>query len=294
MSTLEHPERPAGVPARAPRGDRPWSVWWAFAIAFAALSLGAVAAALAAAINNAVVDLPEHADGGYGVALHGLPPVVSFLSTLTMDLALIGGAVLVAASALGGRVVPAALGLRPARLGLSAALVVLGYVGFLLLAAGWTSALGIEDRENVAVQLGTRDSVFGLVAAGFLVCVVAPVAEELFFRGFVFGGLRRHGLVLAALVSGTAFGLAHVASSPIGFIVPLAALGILLALIYERTGSIYPTMALHVVNNSVAFGVSDGRPLAIPVCLAAGALAVYGLSRLVHVAGPGRAVAAAV
>jgi membrane protease YdiL (CAAX protease family) len=178
-----------------------------------------------------------------------------------------------------GRLTPASLGLRPARMVSSVAFVIGAYVLFLLIAAAWTTVMGVQDRENVAVDLGTRDSTLAFVGAAFLVCVVAPVAEELFFRGFLFGGLRRHGLVVAALVSGTAFGLAHVASSPIGFIVPLAALGVILALLYERTGSLYPSMGLHALNNSVAFGVGDGRGWAVPVCLAGALTVLFVLSR---------------
>jgi hypothetical protein len=142
------------------------------------------------------------------------------------------------------------------------------------------SALGVQERENVAVDLGTRDSALAFAGAGFLVCVVAPVAEELFFRGFVFGGLRRHGFWPAAIVSGAVFGLAHVLGSPLGFIVPLAFLGMVLAFLYERTGSLYPPMALHALNNSIAFGVSDGRAWVIPVCLAVAALCVLAVARV--------------
>lgn len=269
--------------------ERPWSAWWALVIAIAALVAGAVAYALAGAIRDAVVDLPPHLDGSTGVALHGTPPVLVLVATLAQDLALIGGAVLAAAASLKGRLTPAAFGLRaPARPRAAAGLVVLGYGTFLLVAAVWTALLDIQERQNIAVELGTHDSAFALAAAGFLTCVVAPIAEELFFRGFLFGALRRHGLVLAVLVSGIAFGLAHVASSPIAFVVPLAALGVILALLYERTGSLYPSIALHALNNSIAFGVGDGRPWAIPVCLAASGAIVYGLSRLLGDRGPSR------
>lgn len=282
MSTLDSPERPAGVPARPAPDERPWSALWALVIALGALVAAGLALAAASAIHDAVVDLPAHRDGSFGVALHGTPPVVTLVATLVQDLALIAGAVLVAAASLKGRVTAAALGLRPARLASSAGYVVGAYVVFLLIAAVWTAVMGIQDRENVAIDLGTRDSIYALAGAGFLVCVVAPIAEELFFRGFLFGGLRKRGLVVALLVSGVAFGLAHVASAPIGFIVPLGALGVLLALLYERTGSLYPSIALHALNNSIAFGVSDGRPLAIPICLAGSGLIVFGLSRLVR------------
>jgi membrane protease YdiL (CAAX protease family) len=280
VSTLESPERPAGIPDRRPGADRPWAALWAIPIAVAAIVAGGVFYLLAAAVRDALVDLPAHRDGFFGVALHGPPPVLTLTATLAQDLTLVAGAVLVAASALKGRLPAAALGLRPARLVSGTAFVVAGYLVFLLIAALWTSAMGIHDRENVAVDLGTRDSAAAFAAAGFLVCVVAPVAEELFFRGFLFGALRRRGLVVATLVSGVAFGLAHVASSPIGFIVPLAALGIILALLYERTGSLYPSMGLHALNNSIAFGIGDGRAWAIPVFLAAALAVLYGLSRV--------------
>jgi membrane protease YdiL (CAAX protease family) len=282
VSTLDSPERPAGVPERPAPDERPWSAWWALLIALGALMAGGITYALASTIRDAVTELPPHLDGSFGVALHGSPPVLTFVATLAQDLALIAGAVIVAASALKGRITPAAFGFRPARLASSAGYVVAGYILFLIIAAVWTTLLGIQERENVAIDLGTRDSAFGLVAAGFLVCVVAPLAEEMFFRGFLFGALRKRGLILALLVSGTAFGLAHVASSPIGFIVPLAALGVILALLYERTGSLWPSIALHALNNSIAFGIGDGRAWAIPVCLAGSALILFGLSRLVR------------
>jgi membrane protease YdiL (CAAX protease family) len=280
VSTLESPERPEGLPERTPPEQRPWSVWWALPIALGAVVTGTVCLLIAQAIHDAVVELPAHRDGLFGVALHGMPPAIVFVATLGQDLALIAGAILAAAASLKGRITGAAFGLVPARLASSAAYVIGGYVAFLLLAAAWTAIMGIQDRENVAIDLGTRDSAYALVAAGFLVCVVAPIAEELFFRGFLFGALRKHGLWLAALVSGITFGLVHVSSSPIGFIVPLAALGVILALLYERTGSLYPPIALHALNNSIAFGVSDGRPEAIPVCLLAAGLTVYAISRV--------------
>lgn len=292
MSTLESPERPGGVPERAPAEERPWSPWWVLPIALGAVVTGGIFLVVAEAIHDAVVELPAHQQGAFGVALYGPPPAITLFGTLGQDLALIIGAVLVAGSALKGRITGAAFGLRPAPLASTAGYVILAYVAFLLLAAAWTMVMGIQDRENVAVDLGTRDSALALIGGMFLVCVVAPIAEELFFRGFFFGGLRKYGLTIAVLVSGTTFGLVHVASSPIGFIVPLAALGMILALLYERTGSLYAPIALHALNNSIAFGVGDGRLWVIPVGLVMSALVVYGLSRVVAGAGPSRTAVA--
>lgn len=282
MSTLELPERPAGAPERPRVGPpRPWRALWALPVAFGAVVAGALVYALADAIHAALVSTPPHRGGLYGVALGGPPPALTFSSTLAQDLALAGGAVLAAAAASGGRVRPADFGLRRARAASSAGWVVLGYVAFLAISIAWTSALGITDRESVALDLGTRDSTAALAAALLLVCVVAPICEELFFRGFLFGALRRRGLPVALAVSGLAFGIAHGASSPAGFLVPLAALGVILALLYERTRSLYPSIALHALNNSIAFGVGDGRGWLIPIGLAAAAVFVGALARAV-------------
>ena len=286
MSGLEHPERvvvPGAAPAVAP--DRPWRALWALPVALAAIVAGGIASVIAIAVRNALTTPPVHEPGTVGVALHGIPPVVTFVGTLAQDLALVAGAVFVAANALRGRVTAAHLGLREvARPWRATGLVVGGYVLFIVLSAAWTAGLGITAHENIAVELGTGDSLAALVGAALLTCVVAPVCEELFFRGFLFGALRRHGVIVATLITGLAFGAAHVASAPIAFIVPLAALGMILCLIYERTRSLYPCMALHALNNSIAFGVGDGRGWLVPVCLA-GAAACVGL--LARAAGPG-------
>lgn len=289
MSTLESPERPAGAAERTPPEPQPWAAWWALPIALGAVVFGGIFLMIATAIHDAVVSSPGPRDGPFGVALYGTPPVITFVATLAQDLALLGGAILVAASALKGRLTGGAFGLRRTRVLPAIGYIIGAYLLFLLVAAGWTEVMGIQDRENVAVDLGTRDSTFALLAAGFLVCVVAPVAEEMFFRGFLFGALRKRGLPIAVLLSGSLFGLAHLASSPIGFIPPLAVLGMLFALVYARTGSLYTAIGLHALNNSVAFGVSDGRPLAIPIGLAAAAVAVYVLSRTVGEPSPARA-----
>jgi len=87
----------------------------------------------------------------------------------------------------------------------------------------------------------------GLVAAG---AVLAPLGEELLFRGIVFGGLRRYGLVISTLVSAVLFGLAH----GINVVLPAAiVLGVLNALLYHRSRSIWPSIVSHAVNNTIVF-----------------------------------------
>ena len=112
--------------------------------------------------------------------------------------------------------------------------------------------------------------------------VAAPVVEELLFRGLMFGALRtRLGVLPSALIVGVAFGLVHVGGSPVAFLLPLALLGTMLCLLYHRTGSLYPSMAVHAVNNSLAVVGTMGWASWLMPVVAAGALATIALLVLV-------------
>jgi CAAX protease family protein len=98
------------------------------------------------------------------------------------------------------------------------------------------------------------------------VCVLAPIAEEFFFRGFIFGALRRWRITVrghelgpwvAAVLTGILFGLAHTGSASSQYLIPLGFLGFVLCLVRWRTRSLYPCMVLHSANNSLALGVNQ-------------------------------------
>jgi membrane protease YdiL (CAAX protease family) len=85
-----------------------------------------------------------------------------------------------------------------------------------------------------------------------LIVIAAPVTEEICFRGMLFGGLREKlPRIAAALICGLIFGALH-AITGITAVPPLIVFGFLLALLYERTGSIVPGMLLHILNNIIA------------------------------------------
>ncbi len=94
---------------------------------------------------------------------------------------------------------------------------------------------------------------FGAIPIQILLIVIAaPVTEEICFRGMLFGGLREKlPRIVAALICGLIFGALH-AITGITAVPPLIVFGFLLALLYERTGSIVPGMLLHILNNIVA------------------------------------------
>src|SRR5262249_32478013 len=79
--------------------------------------------------------------------------------------------------------------------------------------------------------------------------VFAPVFEELIFRGVLYGTLRtRLASPLAAVASAPAFALAHAHGA--ARLLTAFPSGVLWAWVYERTGSLLPSMAAHVVNNA--------------------------------------------
>ena len=94
-----------------------------------------------------------------------------------------------------------------------------------------------------------------LPLAGVATVIFAPLAEEIFFRGFVFAGLLRpFGPIGAMLASGVLFGAFHITSADTaGLIVPFSAIGVLLAWVYYRTGSLWPSIGTHFLFNLVSF-----------------------------------------
>jgi membrane protease YdiL (CAAX protease family) len=152
-------------------------------------------------------------------------------------------------------VAPARLGLRgfaPSALGIAA----LAYLAYIVFAAIY-APLFSPEQEDVTRDLGVDEGGVAAVAAGVLIVGVAPFSEEVFFRGFMYGGLRRRMPVWAAAgISGLIFGLLHYTGPDSLAVVPqLAVLGILLAWLYERTGSLWLPIMLHVVNNAIAFAI---------------------------------------
>lgn len=126
-------------------------------------------------------------------------------------------------------------------------LILLGLlIAFALIAA----SVGVEmpstpDNEKGGTGMLRVMGSFWLTFA--LTVVVAPIVEELIFRGVLFPAIkRRYGLIFGVVVSSLIFTLVHV--NPIQMISVLP-LGIYLAVMYQRTGSIYPGMILHATWN---------------------------------------------
>jgi membrane protease YdiL (CAAX protease family) len=141
-----------------------------------------------------------------------------------------------------------ALGLRGFALGQTAALFLLGLVviyGFGLL----YDQLHIQTNADELQRQAAR-APYSTLAALVVAVAVAPICEEIFFRGFVLTGLRRRLPVWGAIVvSALIFGMAH---ADAGSFAPLVVIGLVLAVVRWRSESLWPGIALHALNNAIA------------------------------------------
>ncbi len=254
-------------PGRRGAAWRPWT-------APAALAAGLVLAA----VGGLVVDVP--AALLFGVKVSGsssLPAGLTVADTFVQDAAFVMSVVFFAS--LGGRTVRAwQLGLRPAALKRAFGAMALTLLGFLIFSAIWASAVEVSTREKLLEQLGTNESAALLVASAALTCVMAPICEEILFRGYFFVALNNwKGWLPAALITGVVFGGVHAGSAPVVDLVPLAALGFALCALYRYTGSLYPCIAAHALNNSFAFGELEGWGWQTPLLMALSLATIFAL-----------------
>jgi uncharacterized protein len=149
----------------------------------------------------------------------------------------------------GGRGVDVLLGIGA---GVGGFVVLLVGLGLLFQVAGFDAP---EQQALQDVVGGGMDALLAVVLA----VVLAPVVEELVFRGALHQGLRRRtGFWPAAVLSSAIFAVVHVevvASSPV-FLVQLFLLGVLFAWLLERTGNLLAPVVAHLAFNGISMGLA--------------------------------------
>jgi membrane protease YdiL (CAAX protease family) len=246
------PEPELEAPERRP-DEPPWPAWSAPAAIGVGFGLGIVVSIIVGIVAQA---------GGSSIS-HPTP-AVSLIGDFLFDGAFVAAAVYFAR--LRSPLRASDFGFRSVRAGTAVAGVLIGGISYYVISAIYASLFHLHGNEKLPKELGVGKSTAALIGAAIFVCVVAPVAEEFFFRGFVFGALRRMRIVVggrqlgtwvAAVITAILFGLAHTGSAAPKYLVPLGLLGFVLCLLRWRTGSLYPCMALHSINNSLALGISQ-------------------------------------
>jgi len=276
---LLRPELPDGLPPErvplvpAPSSSRDELPTWPPWAPFAAMLITLGIAILGATLATLVAEL-----AGFDVDAGDPPPGVTITGTFFQDAGLILSAWLLARLTAGAPS-PAAFGLRRLAPLRGFGLLIAVWVVFIALSGLWAAALGVKENDDLPTELGADDSSTALFFVAVLVCVAAPIAEELFFRGFCFTALRRWiGWIPGAIATGVIFGLIHAGSADAVFLVPLGVFGALLCVLYKLTGSLVPCMVLHALNNALALGVSQSwEPLQVAGVMAGAVVGVLAL-----------------
>jgi uncharacterized protein len=244
-AAFEPPPPPPPDLPELPEGTAPrWPAWYAGVGFLVALIATLVVVGILAAATGATADDED--------------PTFTIVATFLQGMVFIGTAVLFASFTRKPR--PEQFGLRPTRLWPAVGWAALGMVSFYVLVALYSVIVQPDAEQTVAQDLGADQGTFGMIAAGFMVICVAPFAEEFFFRGFFYRALRTRWPVLgAAAIDGLLFGVIHYdfsGADALLILPPLGILGFIFCLVYERTGSIYPVIAMHAFNNAIAFAVT--------------------------------------
>lgn len=144
------------------------------------------------------------------------------------------------------------LGIRSTPRGVAVGAALLGLVAVTIFGVLWRNVVHLPRIESNIAGLQHRSTAV-IILTGVALCASAPIAEEIFFRGLLYRGLRNRLPVLpAALIIGVVFGLGHT-QYPLLERPEQAVFGITACLMYERTGSLLPSIALHSFIDSSAF-----------------------------------------
>lgn len=115
-------------------------------------------------------------------------------------------------------------------------------------------ALNLEQEQDLGFEIGAGSNILLLV---FTLVVVPPIVEEIVMRGFLFGGLRNKVSFLpAALVTSTLFAAAHLPGGKDGLLwvgaIDTFVLSVVLCYMREKTGNLWPCIAVHAIKNGLA------------------------------------------
>jgi uncharacterized protein len=239
-----------------------WPVWYGPAAFVAGLICTLIAFTVASVIASALGhDLPSD---GPGIQLGG---------TLAQDAFFVAAAVLFASFIAPPK--PWQFGIRGAPLKPTLRMAGMALAAFYVFALVYIGIFDPHGQQSVAKDLGADKGGLDMVLGGILVIAIAPVAEEFFFRGFFYRALRsRFSVLPAAVADGLVFGAIHYTDPKTLSLLPiLAVLGFIFCLLYESTGTLLAPIALHAINNGIAYASTVHTAAALSVGLAAAVVA---------------------
>lgn len=134
-------------------------------------------------------------------------------------------------------------------LGFIPILILLTYIGLV-----YCNIIGIKPEPHPIIDILKKEKsvlfIYYLITAAV---IIAPVFEEILFRGLFYQALKKQlGFVKAAIISSSLFSLMHFNTAQF---LPVLGLGTLFCFIFEYTGSLVPAIVLHIFNNGLFLGL---------------------------------------
>jgi len=149
------------------------------------------------------------------------------------------------------------LGLKLKGAAKNIALAILSYIAFLpililllLIVVMVAAIFNYQPPQQAMFKLFFQEKrLWFLIYSTTIVVLLGPVVEEVFFRGFAYNALKkRWGVPRAMALTAVVFAALH--GTLVGFL-PIAALGFLLVYMYEKTGSLIPSITIHILHNGL-------------------------------------------
>ena len=236
------PPREVPVPPRRRPATRPQVPW---TLRQVLISLAVVAVIFGAAIA-AILGLVEFVDiEGWG------EHVVLLLAAILLHGSMLLTVWFFAVRPRGGRW--ALLGFRRVKPISTTIIVIFGVAIAQSAVVGYTllvQQLGIDFLIPSDLPREWADAPVSFAIIAISAIIVAPLVEEIFFRGFMYQALRRTMAILpAALLTSLVFGIAHIDPA---IIIPIAVVGMILLGIYRWTGNLWSSIITHAGYNAVA------------------------------------------
>jgi membrane protease YdiL (CAAX protease family) len=258
---MSGPEYPEGLPPREPAPEpEPATLLPPLGVPAWAPLVAVLLVIMAAVLINVLVGSLIGITGGNTDNLED-NDAFTILLTVLVDAVLVAAPIVVVTWLSGRRPVPAAFGLRVPewRSALKNTLAI--YAGFWVAVIVIGVIAGQARDQEIVTELKAEDSAPVLVGFVVMTCVAAPLAEEFFFRGFLFRVLwERTNVSVATLATGVAFGLVHAPDADWIGVSVLSCLGAGLCLVLWRTASLLPCIMLHSFHNSISFGFTKELP----------------------------------
>ncbi len=123
-------------------------------------------------------------------------------------------------------------------------------ISLIIFYTGWKIP-GYQIQERILPLFG--DNLIELIISGILIVAIAPIIEEIFFRGFLLRSIsNKCGVIYGSIISAALFALLHLQLSSI---IPIFILGLIINSLVIRSKSIIPAIAFHMFNNAIAFTI---------------------------------------